>query len=327
MRTGGLERYLVRMNRTVLIVAVLALLVPTAGPGQTVGSMIDSSLGLVSGACFSGSRSKSCPARTPETSPRNQPQTRVPQLAPLDRPVRDLAGSLADLARDLWMTASAPAWMSGQDWLLAAGVMGIGGLLYAVDEDITRAALRNEGEPVFDQVLDVGTFLEPLGLMGKTNVWLAAGAVTSYFAGWDRPKRMATELLYSQWIAGLFRAGTNKLVGRARPHRELGARHFAINDGTSFPSGHASTIFQIATVLSYHADWLPASIALYGLAGTVAWQRIADEQHWASDVWLGAVSGWAITRLVVRLHEEEAFTIAPATGPDGGYGIEVRVRF
>jgi hypothetical protein len=39
------------------------------------------------------------------------------------------------------------------------------------------------------------------------------------------------------------------------------------------------------------------------------------------------VSGWAITRLVVRLHEEEAFTFAPATGPNGGYGIEVRVRF
>jgi membrane-associated phospholipid phosphatase len=295
------------MNRTVPIVAGLALLVPTAVRAQTIRQIGDSTfLGLVS---------------------RNQPQTRVPHLAPPDRPVRDLAGSLADLARDLWMTASAPAWMSRQDWLLAAGVMGVGGLLYTVDEDITRAALRNEGEPVFDQVLDAGTFLEPLGLMGKTNVWLAAGAVTSYFAGWDRPKRMATELLYSQWIGGLFRAGANRLVGRARPHRELGARHFAFNHGTSFPSGHASTIFQIATVLSYHADWLPASIALYGLAGTVAWQRIADEQHWASDVWLGAVSGWAITRLVVRLHEEEAFTIAPATGPEGGYGIEVRVRF
>jgi membrane-associated phospholipid phosphatase len=251
----------------------------------------------------------------------------IPVRADMLRPARDLAGSVADLARDLWMTVSAPAWMSGDDWLLTAGIVGVGALMYTVDEDLTRAAIRNEDEPVFDQVLDVGTFLEPLGLMGKTNAWLALGAVGSYFAGFDRPKRIFTELLYSQWIAGLFRAGSNRLVGRARPHRELGARHFEFNDGTSFPSGHASTIFQVATVLAYHADWLPASIVLYGLAGTVAWQRIADEQHWASDVWLGAASGWAIAKLVVRLHEDEALTVAPITGPAGGVGLEVRVRF
>jgi membrane-associated phospholipid phosphatase len=243
------------------------------------------------------------------------------------RPARDLGGSIGDLARDIWKTASSPAWMSGDDWLLTAGVVGFGAFLYSVDADMTRLALRNEDEPVFDEVLEVGTFLEPLGLMGKTNAWFAAGAVGTYFAGFDRPKRIFTELLYSQWIAGLVRAGTNRLVGRARPHRELGARHFEFNDGTSFPSGHASTIFQVATVLAYHADWLPASIVLYGLAGTVSWQRVADEQHWASDVWLGAASGWAIAKLVVRLHEEEALTVAPVTGPDGGYGLEVRVRF
>lgn len=247
--------------------------------------------------------------------------------AGVPEPARDFGGTAVDFGRDLWMTVSSPLWMSGDDWLLTAGILGVGVLLYSVDEDVTRAALRNQDEPVFDQVVEVGTFFEPLGLMGNTNVWLAAGAVGSYFAGFDRPKRIFTELLYSQWIAGLLRAGTNRIVGRARPRRELGARHFEFNNGTSFPSGHASTIFQVATVLAEHADWLPASILLYGMAGTVAWQRVADEQHWASDVWLGAASGWAIAKLVVRLHEEEAVTVGPVTGPEGGVGLEVRVRF
>jgi membrane-associated phospholipid phosphatase len=225
------------------------------------------------------------------------------------------------------LTVRAPVCFYRNDWLVTAGVLGVGGLLYVFDEDITRAALRNEDEPVFDQVLDVGTFFEPVGLMGNTNVWFAAGAVTSYFAGWDRPKRMFTELLYSQWIAGLLRAASRELVGRSRPHQEQGSRSFEAGDGTSFPSGHASTVFQVATVLSHHIDWFPARAALYGAAGAVAWQRIADRQHWASDVWLAAVSGWAIAKLVVRLHEEEALTVSPVVDPTGGYGVGVRVRF
>lgn len=244
------------------------------------------------------------------------------------KPLYDLAGSIADFGRDTWLTVSSPARADRDAWLLTAGVVGVGALLFLADEDIGRMAHRNEGEPVFREVLDVGNALEPLGLMGKTNVWLAVGAVGSYAVGLDRPKRAFTELLYSQWIAGLIRAGSNRLVGRARPHRELGSRHFAIGDGTSFPSGHASTIFQIATVLSHHVGWRPASIAFYGLAGTVAWQRIVDDQHWASDVWFGAVSGYAITKLVIRLHEDESrLRLEPATGPSGAFGLALRYRF
>lgn len=242
-------------------------------------------------------------------------------------PIRDFGGTVYAFGRDLWLTVSAPLWMDRQAWAVTGGVVAAGGVLFLFDDDITRLALRNEDEPVFDQVLEVGTFFEPVGLMGNTNVWFAAGAVTSYAIGLDQPKRMFTELLYSQWIAGMVRQGTNKLVGRARPHRERGARSFDSGNGTSFPSGHASTVFQVATVLSHHANRTPVSIVLYGLAGTVAWQRVADEQHWASDVWLGAAYGWAVAKLVVRLHEEDALDIQPVTGPSGGLGLGLSLRF
>jgi membrane-associated phospholipid phosphatase len=254
----------------------------------------------------------------------NGPVTDSARASAITRPVKDLGGAVATLGRDFWLTFSAPVRMDHDAWLATAGVLGAGGLLYLVDDDITRAALRNEDAPVLKQILDAGTFLEPIGLMGNTNIWYAAGAVTSYAVGWDRPKRLFTELLYSHWIAAVIRGATNRVVGRARPHDGLGATHFSFGGGTSFPSGHASTLFQVAAVLSHHADWMPATIALYGLAGAGAWERIASEQHWASDVWLGAAYGWAVAKLVIRLHENDAIRLEPDRT---GLGIILRIPF
>jgi hypothetical protein len=242
-------------------------------------------------------------------------------------PVRDLGGAVLALGRDFWLTFSAPVRMDGQAWLKTGAVLGVAGLLYIVDEDITRALVRNENEPVIGPILDTGTFFEPIGLMGNTNIWYATGAVASWAVGLDQPNRMFTELLYSHWIAAVIRGATNRVIGRSRPHDGDGAHRFALGGGTSFPSGHASTIFQVAAVLSHHIDWVPASVALYGLATTVAVQRISDEQHWASDVWLGAAYGWAVARLVIRLHEEDAVRLEPASGPSGSPGLALRVMF
>lgn len=267
------------------------------------------------------------PSLTPEAL---QAQTTELPRPPRDegrRPLHDLGGTALDLGRDFWQTFSAPVRMDRSDWLITGGVLATGGLLYVFDREITDAALRNLDAPVADEVIDVGTFLEPIGLMGNTNAWYAAAALASYAVGWERPNRLFTELLYSHWIAGAIRGGANRLVGRSRPHDGEGARAFAVGGGTSFPSGHASTIFQVAAVLSHHAGSTPVSVVLYGLAGTVAVQRITSEQHWASDVWLGAAYGWAVAKLVIRLHEEEALRVEPVTPPSGGVGLALRYTF
>ena len=266
-----------------------------------------------------------CTAKGVQADSANVAGPTARQRAPI-RPLHDFAWTAADLGRDFWRSLSAPAWMDGGAWIKTAGVLAVGGLLYLTDEDITRAATRNLEEPVFREINDVGTFLEPIGLMGNTNVWYASGAVVSYFLRLDRPKRMFTEMLYSHWIAGIIRGGTNKLVGRERPYKGLGSSTFVAGEGTSFPSGHASTIFQVAAVLSHHIHSTPVSIGLYGLATTVAYQRITSEEHWASDVWLGAVYGWAVAQLVIRLHEDEALRLEPFVDGSGAAGMALRVR-
>jgi len=70
--------------------------------------------------------------------------------------------------------------------------------------------------------------------------------------------------------------------------------------GSSFPSGHAEGIFAVATVVSerYRKHrWVPW--VMYGLAGAISFSRVPTFAHFPSDVFLGAVLGYTITRFDV----------------------------
>lgn len=58
----------------------------------------------------------------------------------------------------------------------------------------------------------------------------------------------------------------------------------------SFPSGHASVSFALATVLSFR--WPRGRVIWFALAAGVALSRVALGVHWPSDVIVGAGVGW-----------------------------------
>jgi hypothetical protein len=113
--------------------------------------------------------------------------------------------------------------------------------------------------------------------------------------------RVFQQLLFSHLVSGATMVVPRTLIGRVRPRNSPDDPYvFRPFDGTSFPSGHASTIFEVARVVSNALDWWPATAALYGMAGTVAYQRMVEETdpetgevtkgapHWPSDVYFGA---------------------------------------
>jgi membrane-associated phospholipid phosphatase len=70
--------------------------------------------------------------------------------------------------------------------------------------------------------------------------------------------------------------------------------------GSSFPSGHAAGAFAVATVVAtrYHTHrWVPWVV--YGFASAVSFSRVTTSAHFPSDVFLGAVLGYTITRYQV----------------------------
>jgi membrane-associated phospholipid phosphatase len=103
------------------------------------------------------------------------------------------------------------------------------------------------------------------------------------------------------------------VFGRARPYAADGdARDFdwgsgfGDSDRRSFPSGHTSMAFTLASVLAEETShrWPRAhrfvAPVAYATATSVGLARMYHDKHWASDVALGAAIGTLSGRLIVR---------------------------
>lgn len=69
---------------------------------------------------------------------------------------------------------------------------------------------------------------------------------------------------------------------------------------SSFPSGHSMMAFSLATVFTYRYRrhrWVPW--VAYALASAVAFSRVTTRSHYPSDIFAGAVLGYAMTRYIV----------------------------
>ncbi len=245
------------------------------------------------------------------------PATERPPL----RPLRDFGGAVLDFGHDFWEVL--PTGYDQERALRLAGVLAVAAALYTVDDEITARLRDHDPGTLRAGLRDVGDAFEPLGMMGNTNVYYAATATIAYFLRFERVQLAAKELMFSHWIAGLTRKSVGRLVGRRRPDDGADASTFDSGNGTSFPSGHTSTIFQVAHVLSHHIDRTPATVALYGIAGAVAFQRLDAESHWASDVWVGAAWGLAVSHAVVAREERGRLNLMLAPAPSGGLSLGV----
>ena len=244
-------------------------------------------------------------------------------------PFLDFLGAAKDFGQATWLVASAPARLDRDSGLKLGSVVLVGGVLFAFDQEINDAldATANpDGSGGF--LRRVGDFVEPMGLQGNTNVYFAGASVLGYLTRQDWIKNPAKQILYSQWIGGLGRQIVGYVVGRHRPSEGRGPYAFEFGEGTSFPSGHSAVAFELAYVLSHHIDRWPASLLLYGLAGTLAFQRVDSNSHWASDAFLGSAWGYFVAKTVVASEESDRVAIEPMIDVGSGRsGMGVRIRF
>jgi membrane-associated phospholipid phosphatase len=68
----------------------------------------------------------------------------------------------------------------------------------------------------------------------------------------------------------------------------------------SFPSGHTSDAFAMASVIGYNVKNKYWQIPIYAIATGVGISRINDNKHWASDVVMGAAIGYCVGQIINR---------------------------
>ncbi|PLK43225.1 phosphatase PAP2 family protein [Emticicia sp. TH156] len=93
-----------------------------------------------------------------------------------------------------------------------------------------------------------------------------------------------------------------KIIDRPRPSEKYAfIQPYVVETDPSFPSGHATAAFSVATSLSLAVPKWYVIVPAYAWAGTVAYSRLHLGVHYPTDVLAGAVIGagsaWATHRI------------------------------
>ena len=229
---------------------------------------------------------------------------------------------------DIAYTATSPLRWDDSDWMTAAWIAGGTSLFFILDEEI-RDGFEDNRSSTID---DVSEFFERFGNGAISLPALGAFYLYGYFGENAKAERTALIAAESFLVTGLFTTVLKATAGRHRPSTGDSATSFDgfTTDHGSFPSGHTSPVFAIATVIANEYEDVPYIEPIsYGIATMTGLSRINDEKHWASDVFLGAALGYFTSKTLLRLHSDKKgqhFTIYPRVDRNGG-GIVLGKKF
>lgn len=113
-------------------------------------------------------------------------------------------------------------------------------------------------------------------------------------------------------LESLILSGTTALLlkntfHRHRPNQFHGVDqfdgiNFSSTENLSFPSGHSSNAWALATSLAQSLKSPTASILLYTLASMTSYARVAANKHWVSDVTVGALIGYYSAKYISKIN-------------------------
>lgn len=136
---------------------------------------------------------------------------------------------------------------------------------------------------------------------GDGYLWLLVGlGIIGWGTSLDR-RRVAVMFVITCLNIALFRL-SKQLTKRDRPDSPAALElRFRYLDSYSFPSGHATTSFGLAYMLSAFYPFWPAQTGAYLAAFVIAFSRVYVGEHYPSDVISGALLGVLAAKLLLPL--------------------------
>lgn len=231
------------------------------------------------------------------------------------------------VVEDIRHVVTAPARWDNDDWKTAGwSTLAVLGTALAIDHPL-RNEMRRHAPNNNGALLQVERF----------GAQYAAGVVGGFYvagvlSGNDNAVQVAGDGLAASLIAsGIVTPALKLAFGRARPRANMGVNYFKpfSSANASFPSGHTTEAFALASVISGHYDETWVSVASYGVAGLVGVARTYHDAHFASDVVAGAMIGALVGKSVVNHNREQRagrVAILPDLAP-GLVGVRLAGNF
>jgi membrane-associated phospholipid phosphatase len=231
--------------------------------------------------------------------------------------------------RDFKAVVFAPAHWQRAEWGRAALTIGTIVVLMHEDQHIAHTIQDRRNS----QTNSISKAVTPFG--GGRGLQLSVAMIAAGLLAKNHELRdTGGDALESSIIAaGVITPLLKRGFGRARPNQDEMTSH-DFDPGSmqqSFPSGHATNAFAIASAIAGHSKgWVVPTVA-YTIASSVAFARMNDNVHWASDVFAGAVIGTATGKMIVNRHRSSArradWSVLPiVSSRGGGFVVHVTTR-
>lgn len=214
---------------------------------------------------------------------------------------RSFGGDILHDQKDLW---TFPIRIAKGHYLLPTAIVvgGTVGLVYADPHAMPYFATHQKNWDDFNDVFD------PLITTGEVIALPASLLTAGYIRRDDREVNTALLAAEAYGDSAIINLAMKAVTRRKRP-ADVGPNgnfedtFFAGGNspfkGSSFPSGHATAVWSVATVVAERyrhrgKPWIP--VLSYTMATVISCSRITDLAHFPSDVWLGSALGYTIAK-------------------------------
>jgi membrane-associated phospholipid phosphatase len=192
----------------------------------------------------------------------------------------------------------------GKSLLKFSAIVGAGLLLYALDGDIHQWSQDNQSEVSEGFSKFITHFGDGYVLLGLMTALYASGEVFH-----QNSLRKTALLSVESWLtSGIIVTGLKIVSGRARPKAGESSHSFypfsLRSRYHSFPSGHSSSVFAVATVIAEQSEKAYVDILAYSIASLVAVSRVHNNKHWPSDILIGSSIGYFVAKKICSLNED-----------------------
>lgn len=190
------------------------------------------------------------------------------------------------------------------DLLTLSAVLGTGALLCGFDRNIHDWVEDNRTS--FSK--DVSPYVSKCG----NGLYLTGFMAALYISGEISKNsclRKTALLSFGSFLASsALVLGLKFAVGRARPSSGESSHSFHLfsirTSHTSFPSGDAASAWAVLTMIAEQSEKIWVDIFAYSLASLVAFYRVHDNKHWASDAFIGSSLGFFVARKISALNRK-----------------------